>query len=84
METFVKDPIKNVQSLLNGSSAESAAGANIYFLCRRGNDSLVSALALRKALQEVDPENSRNWQINDVIGGVRAWSKEVDPFFPVY
>ncbi|KAJ9095635.1 hypothetical protein QFC21_005507 [Naganishia friedmannii] len=82
METFIKDPIKNVQSLLEGS--EDTAGANIYFLCRRGNDSLVSALALRKALQAADPENSRNWQIKDVIGGVRAWSKEVDPLFPVY
>ncbi|KAJ9124937.1 hypothetical protein QFC24_002867 [Naganishia onofrii] len=84
METFVKDPIKNVQSLLEESSAEDTAGANIYFLCRRGNDSLVSALALRNALQEADPGNSRNWQIRDVIGGVRAWSKDVDPHFPVY
>ncbi|KAJ9111389.1 hypothetical protein QFC19_001157 [Naganishia cerealis] len=83
MEAFIKDPIKSVQDVLDGS-AEDTSGVNIFFLCRRGNDSLVSAIALRKALQEVDPENSRNWQIKDVIGGVRAWSKEVDPHFPVY
>lgn len=78
MDKFIKDPISEVEPLINNPTTD------IYFLCRRGNDSLVSALALRDALAKVDPQNERAWRIRDVIGGVRAWSKEIDPLFPVY
>jgi adenylyltransferase/sulfurtransferase len=81
MDTFVKDPITQIQQVLQRTPSPPT---DIYFLCRRGNDSLVSALALRDALEDVDPENERGWRIRDVIGGVRAWSKDVDPEFPVY
>lgn len=79
METFLKDPITHTQKLI-----PSSAPTDIYFLCRRGNDSLVSALALRRALQEADPGNERGWRVRDVVGGVRAWSRDVDPEFPTY
>lgn len=79
METFLKDPIKHTQDVVG-----PAQEREIYFLCRRGNDSLISARALRRALQAEDPESERAWRVKDVIGGVRAWSREVDPEFPVY
>lgn len=79
MDKFIKDPVTQVETLIDTETTP-----DIYFLCRRGNDSLVSALALRNALVQVDPQNERAWRIRDVIGGVRAWSKEIDPLFPVY
>ncbi|WWD07897.1 hypothetical protein V865_006004 [Kwoniella europaea PYCC6329] len=48
----------------------------VIFLCRRGNDSQIAAEALRKISGEK--------RIRDVKGGLRAWSREIDPEFPVY
>jgi len=47
-----------------------------YVICRLGNDSQIAAEALRT----IRPEGN----IQDVIGGLRAWSREVDTNFPVY
>jgi len=47
-----------------------------YVICRLGNDSQIAAEALRT----IHPEGN----IQDVIGGLRAWSKEIDTKFPVY
>jgi len=54
----------------------AAADKDIYLVCRLGNDSQIAAQALRKV------DNVR--VIKDVIGGLRAWSNQVDPKFPVY
>ncbi|KAJ7273342.1 hypothetical protein C8J57DRAFT_1064097 [Mycena rebaudengoi] len=50
----------------------------VYVVCRLGNDSQIAADALRgaKAVNEI--------VIKDVVGGLRAWSRRVDPSFPVY
>ncbi|KAG6373302.1 hypothetical protein JVT61DRAFT_6440 [Boletus reticuloceps] len=50
--------------------------AKIVVLCRLGNDSQIAAEALR----ELNPL----FDVRDVIGGLRAWAKHVDPQFPVY
>ncbi|KAI0797876.1 hypothetical protein C8Q75DRAFT_709560 [Abortiporus biennis] len=47
-----------------------------YFVCRLGNDSQLAVDALRSA--------GGKGIIKDVVGGLRAWSKDVDPDFPVY
>jgi adenylyltransferase/sulfurtransferase len=47
-----------------------------YVICRLGNDSQVAVEALRR----IRP----NGQIQDIIGGLRAWSTDVDPDFPIY
>jgi len=49
---------------------------DFYLICRLGNDSQIAAQALRS----VDGDRI----IKDVIGGLRAWSNQVDPNFPVY
>ncbi|KAJ4487422.1 hypothetical protein C8R41DRAFT_767937 [Lentinula lateritia] len=51
-----------------------------YIICRLGNDSQIAAEALRGL------ENNANKDriVKDVVGGLRAWSKEVDPHFPIY
>ena len=54
----------------------AAVDRDVYLICRLGNDSQIAAQALRKV------DNDR--VIKDVIGGLRAWSTQVDPKFPVY
>ena len=50
-----------------------------YVVCRLGNDSQIAADALRSVRPE-DP----TLVIKDLVGGLRAWSRDVDPGFPVY
>ncbi|KAF8184991.1 hypothetical protein K438DRAFT_1907789 [Mycena galopus ATCC 62051] len=49
-----------------------------YLVCRLGNDSQIAASSLREARKEKDTV------VKDVIGGLRAWARHVDPTFPVY
>jgi len=49
-----------------------------YVVCRLGNDSQIAAEALRGA--RPDPA----FVIKDLVGGLRAWSRDVDPEFPLY
>jgi adenylyltransferase and sulfurtransferase len=52
-----------------------------YVVCRLGNDSQIAADALRSARPDgPDP----TFVIKDLVGGLRAWSRDVDPGFPVY
>ncbi|KAJ4479958.1 hypothetical protein J3R30DRAFT_3288539 [Lentinula aciculospora] len=51
-----------------------------YIICRLGNDSQIAAEALRGMKENDGPDRI----VKDVVGGLRAWSKEVDPQFPVY
>ncbi|KAK1926506.1 hypothetical protein DB88DRAFT_508602 [Papiliotrema laurentii] len=50
------------------------------FICRRGNDSLLAARALRASLEE----RGQQGEVKDVMGGLVAWARDVDPDFPVY
>lgn len=72
-----------------GDSGEAA----IYLVCRRGNDSLVAARALRRYLGGEtagggaggqSEGNERAVEVLDVKGGLVGWAREVDEEFPVY
>lgn len=52
---------------------------SIYAVCRRGNDSQRAVQLLLNRLQEKDKPD-----MFDLRGGLQAWSKEVDPDFPIY
>ncbi|KAH9972728.1 hypothetical protein BGW80DRAFT_1474576 [Lactifluus volemus] len=49
-----------------------------YVVCRLGNDSQIAAEALR------DAQPNTACVIKDLVGGLRAWSRDVDPEFPLY
>ena len=66
---LVADPAKVTR---DGPPEEMAT----YVVCRLGNDSQLAADALRNA--------GIPGIVKDVVGGLRAWSKEVDRDFPVY
>ena len=48
-----------------------------YVVCRLGNDSQIAADALRSV---AGPDLT----VKDIIGGLKAWSRDVDAMFPVY
>ncbi|EGN99033.1 hypothetical protein SERLA73DRAFT_181808 [Serpula lacrymans var. lacrymans S7.3] len=50
--------------------------SRIYVVCRLGNDSQIAADALRSVESDI--------MIQDVVGGLRAWSEQVDSKFPIY
>ncbi|KAI0048995.1 hypothetical protein FA95DRAFT_1557414 [Auriscalpium vulgare] len=53
---------------------DAAASATYVVVCRLGNDSQLAADALRGA----------GVAARDLVGGLRAWARDVDPEFPVY
>lgn len=67
----------NLPDLLRDPLVAAPYHKNIYVVCRLGNDSQVAAETLRKELTE-------NFEVKDLIGGLRAWSQEIDERFPVY
>ncbi|EJF56497.1 hypothetical protein DICSQDRAFT_150395 [Dichomitus squalens LYAD-421 SS1] len=48
----------------------------VYIVCRLGNDSQLAVDAFRNVGQE--------GVVKDLVGGLRAWAKEVDRNFPIY
>lgn len=67
------------QELLHGSLPDIPTNS-IAVVCKLGNDSQMAANRLREI--KLDEGNERH--IVDMIGGLRRWSKDVDPMFPVY
>ena len=64
---------RKIQEILDKYDA-----ANLYVMCRRGNDSQKAVRSLQKVF------NRSNLTIKDVIGGIHAWSRRIDHTFPVY
>lgn len=50
----------------------------IFVLCRRGNDSQIAAMKLIEELAD------SGVHISDVVGGLHAWTNEIDEHFPKY
>lgn len=50
--------------------------ADVYVICRLGNDSQMAVDALRNT--------GRAGVVKDLVGGLRAWSLDVDSDFPIY
>ena len=51
-------------------------GHETYVVCRLGNDSQLAVMAMREA--------GVAGVLKDLVGGLRAWTQDVDPAFPVY
>jgi len=68
LSELVADPTSHL--LANGEVQST------YIVCRLGNDSQIAANALRAL--------SSGIVIMDLIGGLKAWTKHVDPHFPEY
>jgi adenylyltransferase/sulfurtransferase len=77
----LQDLLRNPSSVL-GEVAPREETTTIYTICRRGNDSLTAACIINKL--KTQNEQYEWLQVRDVRGGVRAWSRDVDPSFPTY
>ncbi|KAG8954259.1 Urmylation protein [Tulasnella sp. 424] len=65
-------------SLLEREPANHISQASDTFVvCRLGNDSQIAASVLRSV-------SGDSAKVYDLVGGLRAWSKEVNPLFPIY
>ncbi|KAJ6606602.1 hypothetical protein DFH09DRAFT_1120742 [Mycena vulgaris] len=67
-----------LNELAANPSACLSAKRETYVICRLGNDSQIAASSLREATK------GQEITVRDVIGGLRAWTRHVDPTFPVY
>ncbi|PKA50542.1 Adenylyltransferase and sulfurtransferase MOCS3 2 [Apostasia shenzhenica] len=68
--------ISSIDSALKAAVPEaSGEAASLYVVCRRGNDSQRAVECLRKNGFPL---------AKDIIGGLEAWSRDVDPSFPIY
>ncbi|KAJ8678690.1 hypothetical protein QAD02_014477 [Eretmocerus hayati] len=52
--------------------------SQIFVICRRGNDSQKAVKILKNSIS--DP----SIQVKDIIGGIHAWTHQIDPSFPIY
>ncbi|KIY44090.1 hypothetical protein FISHEDRAFT_78002 [Fistulina hepatica ATCC 64428] len=78
--TFLADPraaAENCGVDFKTAENEKSPARNIIVVCRLGNDSQTAAKALRAL-------DSRALVIQDLIGGLQAWTKDVDNQFPIY
>ncbi|MCJ1462743.1 Urmylation protein [Pseudocyphellaria aurata] len=72
------DGALTLERLINGDQ-ERQAGP-ICFICRFGNDSQVAVKKLRAS----PGFESTGRIVRDIVGGLAAWRKDVDPGFPEY
>jgi adenylyltransferase/sulfurtransferase len=57
-------------------ASHNADSGQVIVICRRGNDSQLAVAHLRRRFPHL--------AARDVIGGLHAWARDVDPSFPVY
>lgn len=82
MDEFTK-PVE-CSSLLNilGEDVRERASAEqplpLFVVCRRGNDSQLAVQKLQSVFSDVPVI------IKDIVGGLTAWSNDVDKNFPIY
>lgn len=70
---------------------DDAGPLDVPVLCKRGNDSKMAVAALEQLVavadrdeQERATSSRRQLRFVDITGGLTAWSKHVDPGFPMY
>ncbi|TYI31864.1 hypothetical protein ES332_A04G015600v1 [Gossypium tomentosum] len=68
--------LPEISSALKEQQKESTgSGANLYVICRRGNDSQ----------RAVDYLRNKGFDLaKDIVGGLDSWANDVDPNFPMY
>ncbi|KAI0636161.1 hypothetical protein C8Q77DRAFT_1155867 [Trametes polyzona] len=68
---FLSNPQASIEKL-----GDTDGNADIYVVCRLGNDSQLAVDAL--------VNSGRSGVVKDIIGGLRKWAQDVDSGFPIY
>ncbi|KAI1297303.1 Adenylyltransferase and sulfurtransferase MOCS3 [Halotydeus destructor] len=71
------DGLKVLNDILNKKPV-----TGIYVMCRRGNASQMAVRFLKDNIDKLDIGD--DVEIKDLVGGITAWSADVDPSVPVY
>ncbi|KAL7295528.1 hypothetical protein TKK_0011172 [Trichogramma kaykai] len=69
---------KNLEKLQKEINENHHETKNIYVICRRGNDSQKAVKIMKNFFTNSDI------QIRDIIGGIHAWTYNIDTSFPIY
>ncbi|KAI8969851.1 hypothetical protein BD414DRAFT_253186 [Trametes punicea] len=75
MNVPIQELLSNPTGVVAGLR-EGDTETDVYVVCRLGNDSQLAVDALNEA-------GTRSL-VKDLVGGLRAWAKEVDSNFPIY
>ncbi|KAE8734004.1 Adenylyltransferase and sulfurtransferase MOCS3 [Hibiscus syriacus] len=73
--TSLEARLPEISSALKEQEEGSGSGANLYVICRRGNDSQRAVECLRNMGFDL---------AKDIVGGLESWATDVDPNFPMY
>ncbi|KAH9941356.1 hypothetical protein B0H21DRAFT_553126 [Amylocystis lapponica] len=78
IKDLTADPSAHIPPQIPEDGMGSAGGKirETYVVCRLGNDSQIAVEAIRSVYAQ--------GVVKDLVGGLKAWAKEVDPTFPVY
>ena len=68
--------IEKIERLIN---EKGPSIRTVYVMCRKGNSSQLAVDLLKKKLNTY-----KNVTFKDIIGGITAWSKQVDQSMPIY
>ncbi|KAF6210338.1 hypothetical protein GE061_013442 [Apolygus lucorum] len=65
----------DVRERWNKLKSEESKESKVYVICRRGNDSQLGLKQIKQFL---------SCPVYDLVGGLHAWSRDIDPSFPPY
>jgi len=58
--------------------------SEVFVVCKQGNDSQKAVSILKKKLRDPSAKNDILLSITDIVGGLAAWSAQIDKSFPTY
>ncbi|KAL1258399.1 hypothetical protein QQF64_011643 [Cirrhinus molitorella] len=73
--TLLKDTISDLKQQMNIKSQ-----VPVFVVCKLGNDSQTAV----QLLEKMSGQEIEQITVKDVIGGLMAWAKKIDPSFPQY
>ena len=87
---FIPMKINSHENLCSTINIKNLLFTNsVYVVCKRGNDSQSAVQSLLKLLRTVtdgspNDKDKEGFVLKDIIGGLTAWSNQIDHTFPKY
>jgi len=70
--------IENIQKAASLARSTEGEPVPVICVCRLGNDSQLAVKRLKSRL------HGEGFDVKDIMGGLNAWSTQIDPEFPTY
>ena len=62
----------------------ACCSVSVFVVCKQGNESQKAVLMMKKYVEEQFSNFKEKIKIKDLIGGLTAWSSQIDRTFPTY